>query len=113
LRFQKNERSLSLEINPRASEKPVDILVTVPRACGPEDLDPSNYEHFHKAQSHPGDDLIGTGWGWLPKPWEVSVGINNLITIPLYEGNAFVILILQTPNWKSMRNAHWRMWDIL
>ena len=32
----------------RASEKPVDILVTVPRACGPEDLDPSNYEHFHK-----------------------------------------------------------------
>ena len=46
----------------RASEKPVDILVTVPRACGPEDLDPSNYEHFHKAQSaNPGDDLVGDG----------------------------------------------------
>ena len=65
--------------NPRASEKPVDILVTVPRACGPEDLDPSNYEHFHKAQTPPRDDLVrGDGWSTFDGFWGV-VGLSKLL----------------------------------
>ena len=91
----------------RASEKPVDILVTVPRACGPEDLDPSNYEHFHKAQPPPPPPGRPTSWEMVEallmdfgellsfeKFWEVLVGINNLITIHLYEGNAFLTFII-------------------
>lgn len=36
----------------RGAEKLVDILVTVPRANGPEDLDMSNYEHFKDHRFH-------------------------------------------------------------
>eukprot|EP00435_Cladocopium_sp_Y103_P030973 s1943_g7.t2 len=90
----------------RGTEKLVDILVTVPRANGPEDLDISNYEHFKDHRFHePSRSLQSLQKNMQPPPPTVQRLPSAPVHSQAYPGQVAFPHVMHHPQFRIVTSA--------